>query len=115
MPDRRGHPLLYLLGVDRELADAVTSDIGDISVGVMRTPAQAPSVRLSRCAGPAPPRSSTRRVLRPLPIPRKRRFALTKSLRPRRAWPAILPLTAAPRPCENGRASELAAQETRIP
>src|SRR5437879_3067679 len=39
----------------------------------MRTPAHAPSARLSRAAGPMPPRSSARRVLRPLPTPRKRR------------------------------------------
>src|SRR6266403_1945885 len=39
----------------------------------MRTPAHAPSARLSDAAGPMPPRSSARRVLRPLPTPRKRR------------------------------------------
>src|SRR5439155_21294910 len=39
----------------------------------MRTPAHAPSARLSRAAGPMPPRSSARRVLRPLPTPRNRR------------------------------------------
>src|SRR6059036_444739 len=39
----------------------------------MRTPSHAPSVRLSRAAGPRPPRSRARRVLRPLPRPRKRR------------------------------------------
>src|SRR5438132_504757 len=39
----------------------------------MRTPVHAPSARLSRAAGPMPPRSSARRVLRPLPTPRKRR------------------------------------------
>src|SRR6266403_867884 len=39
----------------------------------MRTPAHAPSARLSDAAGPMPPRSSARRVLRPLPTPRNRR------------------------------------------
>src|SRR6266850_729568 len=39
----------------------------------MRTPSHAPSARLSRAAGPMPPRSRARRVLRPLPRPRKRR------------------------------------------
>src|SRR5262245_39628470 len=41
-------------------------------MGVMLTPDQRASVSLSRLAGPAPPRSSARRVLRPLPIPRNR-------------------------------------------
>src|SRR5438132_12210986 len=39
----------------------------------MRTPVHAPSARLSRAAGPMPPRSSARRALRPFPTPRKRR------------------------------------------
>src|SRR5712692_5583298 len=38
----------------------------------MRTPGHPPSVSLSCWARPRPPRSSTRRVFRPWPIPRKR-------------------------------------------
>src|SRR5213593_3567500 len=40
----------------------------------MRTRGQRASVSFSRCAGPAPPRSRARRVLRPFPMPRNRRF-----------------------------------------
>src|SRR4030095_12371478 len=43
-------------------------------MGVMRTPSQAPSVAFNARAGPVPPRSRARRVLRPRPTPRTRRW-----------------------------------------
>src|SRR4029453_10368891 len=45
----------------------------------MRTPSQAPSVAFNARAGPRPPRSRARRVLRPRPTPRTRRWPCADS------------------------------------